>query len=66
MIVINESAHEILVPISNAQKTPLKAHGDGSRGARGLIFDPSHFLLPYFVYVRCESSGETLHIHRLI
>ena len=40
--------HDILVFITYAQKPPLKAYADVSRGARVLNFGLRLFLTPYF------------------
>ena len=44
----------------------LNAHADKASRARGLIFGLSIPLLPYFVYVRREGYGKTVHMHRLV
>ena len=51
--------------IAYAQKPVLNAFGDLSSRARGLVFDLSLPLLPYFVYVNGKGSVETLNIRRL-
>ena len=40
------------------QKSPLKVHADVSGGVRGLNFDVSLHLHPYFVYVNSQGSHE--------
>ena len=41
----------------------IKAHVDESSGARGLNFNSSLHLHPYFVYASSEGSGETVDAH---
>ena len=65
----------MFVLIAYAQKPPLNAHADlssvcvcggggGGGGARGLKFDQSIHLYPYFVHVSSECSGESAHYER--
>ena len=55
----------ILVLIAYAQASPLNAHADISRRARGLNFGLSLPLLPYFVYARRKGSGKTARMRSL-
>ena len=50
-------AHEI----ANAQKHPLNAHADISRGARSPNHGPSLHPHSCFVYASIEGSGESVH-----
>ena len=52
-------AHKILLLIAYV-------HSDVSSLTRGLIFSPDLYLVPYSVYVRSKSSGETVHMYTLI
>ena len=58
--------HEILALIAYAQKPHLNAHAEVSSGARGLNFDLSLHLYPYFAYASGEGSDETAHMRRLV
>ena len=56
-----DKAPEMLIGIAYAQKPHFNTNADVSRGAIGLNFGPSIHLLPYFVYVSSEGSGEPAH-----
>ena len=65
---LNHRSHYITFGtyIAYAQKPPLNAHIDVSDSARGLKFDLSPHLYPYFVYASSETSGESAHMRRLV
>ena len=56
-----DKAHEMLIVIAYAQEPHLNTHDVVSMEAIGLNFCPSIHLLPYFVYVSSEGSGEPAH-----
>ena len=57
-----DKAHEMLIVIAYAQMPPLNNHAAVYRDAIRLYFGPSIHLLPYFVYVSCEVSGDPAHL----
>ena len=60
-----EPADKILVLITYSQIPLTNTHVDVSRGVRCLIFGPSLYLHPYFVYVSSEGSDESAYMRRL-
>ena len=64
-LIFKPTHHENLVLITHAQKSPLKLQADVSRGARGLNFNQSLHLHPYFKYASSKGSGECGHLRRL-
>ena len=44
----------------------FNVHADAPRGAIGLMFGLSFFLLLYFVYASSEGSDESAHMRRLV
>ena len=53
-------AHEMLL-IAYAQEPPLNNPAAVYRDVIGLYFGPNIHLLPYFMYVTSEGSGEPAH-----
>ena len=56
----------VLHRFNYVQRPPFSALAGVSRGARGLVFGLGLSLLPYFMIVRHEGTGETVKMHRLV
>ena len=62
----NGPAHEILALITYAQMPPLNVHAYIASQARSLDFGQNLYQHPYVLYMRCEGSGETVSLRRLV
>ena len=58
--------HEILVPISRIQKSPLIVHADITNGARWLNFGLSIYLHLYFVNGSGKGTFDQAHLSGFI